>query len=369
MGKKIGFVGWRGMVGQVLADRIIAGAMPGGAARFYLLTTSQKGGPTPLPWAENPSLMDAYDLDVLREMDVVVTCRGSAYTRDVHPRLRGTGWGGYWLDASSALRMESSSTIVLDPVNLPVIERALDAGGRDFIGGNCTVSIMLMALGGLFREGLVEWLSFATYQAASGAGAAHMRELLVQMGQIGEAVEPALAGQADSILAVDRIVSETLRGGRFETSRFGTACAGNLIAWIDEAMPDGRTREEWKGQVETAKILDLARPVPIDGTCVRVGSMRSHCQSSTVKLSRDVSLGGIEALIQGANEWVEVVANDGEQSVARLHPAATSGTSTVLVGRLRKMAMGSRYLNAFSCGDQLIWGAAEPLLRMLGMLL
>ena len=266
--------------------------------------------------------------------------------------------------------MDGASTIVLDPVNLPLIERALDGGKLDFVGGNCTVSVMLMALGGLFREGLVEWLSFATYQAASGAGAAHMRELLVQMGQIADAVAPGLGGgAAASILEADRAFLRTVRGEDFETARFGAPCAGNLIPWIDTAMPDGRSREEWKAGTEAAKILGSPdKELPLDGTCVRVGSMRSHCQASTVKLTRDVPLAEIESVIGGAHEWVKIVANEPGASVAGLHPVAASGTPDVLVGRLRKMSMGPRYLNAFSCGDQLIWGAAEPLLRMVGLL-
>lgn len=369
MNRRIGFVGWRGMVGQVLAERIAEEQLSGEHASFHLMTTSQPGQPVPPGWAENAVLLDAFDLDLLREMDVVISCQGGSYTSRVHGPLRRSGWTGYWIDAASTLRLAPASTIVLDPVNLPVIERAIEAGKKDFAGGNCTVSLMLMALGGLFRAGLVEWVSFATYQAASGAGAAHMRELLAQMTQIGEAVGPALENTAASILELDRLFLETVRGSDFENERFGVPCAGNLVPWIGAASAGGRSQEEQKSGTEAAKILDLDQPLPIDGNCVRVGTMRSHCQSSTIKLAKDVSLAGIEEILREANPWVRIVPNDPEETIARLHPVAVSGTPDILVGRLRKMAMGSRYASAFSCGDQLIWGAAEPLVRVLKLVL
>ena len=303
-------------------------------------------------------------------MDVILTCQGGEYTNDVYPRLRASGWNGYWIDAASALRMKSDAIIVLDPVNLDVIKRGIDSGVRNYVGGNCTVSLMLMALGALYRENLVEWMSAMTYQAASGAGAQNMRELIAQMGATHEAVAGLLADPASSILAIDTKVSETLRSSAFPTQQFGVPLAGSLIPYIDKQIDNGQSKEEWKGQAETNKILGReADPVPVDGLCVRIGAMRCHSQALTIKLRRDVPMADIEALIKTSNDWVRVVPNDRDASMRELTPAAVSGSLQVPVGRLRKLNMGPDYLSAFTCGDQLLWGAAEPLRRMLRILL
>jgi aspartate-semialdehyde dehydrogenase len=315
-------------------------------------------------------LQDAESIDALREMDLILTCQGGDYTKAIYPKLRATGWDGYWIDAASALRMDPNATIILDPVNQPVIAAALDEGKRDFIGGNCTVSLMLMAIGGLFREGLVDWVSAMTYQAASGAGAKNMRELLVQMGALHGAVSPLLDDPASAILEIDRRVTETMRGAAFPTENFGVPLAGSLIPWIDTALPNGQSREEWKGMAETNKILGReGDPVPIDGLCVRVGAMRCHSQGLTIKLTRDCSIPLIEEMIAASNDWVRIIPNDRQETVRGLSPAAVTGTLTVPVGRLRKMNLGGRYLTAFTVGDQLLWGAAEPLRRMVRILL
>jgi len=367
--KRVGFVGWRGMVGSVLMDRMRA---EGDFARIgdpVFFTTSQVGQPGPDVGSGSRPLEDAGSLDVLREMDVIVTCQGGDYTKSIHPRLRASGWDGYWIDAASSLRMSPEASIILDPVNRDLIDSALDAGRRDFVGGNCTVSLMLMAIGGLFREGLVEWVSSMTYQAASGSGAKHMRELLSQMGALRDSVDDLLQDPSSAILEIDRKVTETLRGADFPVANFGAPLAGNLIPWIDTQLDNGQSREEWKGQAETNKILGLdANPIPIDGLCVRVGSMRCHSQALTIKLARDVSIAEIEAVVASANDWVKLVPNDRELSIRELSPAAVTGTLGVPVGRLRKMNMGDRYLAAFTVGDQLLWGAAEPLRRMLTIL-
>jgi len=301
---------------------------------------------------------------------VILTCQGGDYTNDVYPRLRASGWNGYWIDAASALRMKSDAIIVLDPVNLDVIKRGIDSGVRNYVGGNCTVSLMLMALGALYRENLVEWMNAMTYQAASGAGAQNMRELIAQMGATHAAVAGLLADPASSILAIDTQVSETLRSSAFPTQQFGVPLAGSLIPYIDKQLDNGQSKEEWKGQAETNKILGReADPVPVDGLCVRIGAMRCHSQALTIKLRRDVPLADIEALIKTSNDWVRVVPNDRDASMRELTPAAVSGSLQVPVGRLRKLNMGPDYLSAFTCGDQLLWGAAEPLRRMLRILL
>jgi aspartate-semialdehyde dehydrogenase len=368
--KRVGFVGWRGMVGSVLMERMRAENDFARLAEPVFFTTSQVGQPGPDVGRGASPLLDAESLDALREMDAIVTCQGGDYTKSIHPQLRASGWNGYWIDAASALRMEPDATIVLDPVNRPVIDAALDAGKRDFIGGNCTVSLMLMAIGGLFREGLVEWVSAMTYQAASGAGAKNMRELLAQMGALHASVEPRLADPASAILDIDRRVTETLRSAGFPVESFGVPLAGSLIPWIDTQLDNGQSREEWKGQAETNRILGLTdQPIPVDGLCVRVGAMRCHSQGLTIKLNRDVDLSKIESLIAGANDWVRVVPNDREVTVRELSPAAVTGSLQVPVGRLRKMNLGNRYLSAFTVGDQLLWGAAEPLRRMLTILL
>lgn len=368
--KRVGFVGWRGMVGSVLMDRMRAENDFARIAEPVFFTTSQVGQPGPDVGRGAQPLLDAQSLDALRALDAIVTCQGGDYTKSIQPQLRASGWNGYWIDAASTLRMAPDATIILDPVNRPIIDAALEAGKRDFIGGNCTVSLMLMALGGLFRAGLVEWISAMTYQAASGAGAKNMRELLEQMGALNDAVKPLLLDPASAILDIDRGVTETMRDPGFPTANFGAPLAGSLIPWIDTQLENGQSREEWKGQAETNKILGLeSQPLAIDGLCVRVGAMRCHSQGLTIKLTRDVPMAEIESLIAGANDWVRLIPNDRETTVRELSPAAVTGTLTVPIGRLRKMNLGKDYLSAFTVGDQLLWGAAEPLRRMLAILL
>jgi aspartate-semialdehyde dehydrogenase len=357
------------MVGSVLMDRMRQERDFELVEEPVFFSTSQMGQPGPDIGKPVAPLQDAMDLDALKSLDVVITCQGGDYTGAVHRKLRDAGWNGYWIDAASSLRMAERSVIVLDPVNRDVIDRALAAGVRDYVGGNCTVSLMLMALGGLFREGLVEWMSAMTYQAASGAGARNMRELLVQMGAARDAVADLLADPASAILDIDRGVAEALRSPAFPTEQFGVPLAGSLIAYIDRQLDNGQSREEWKGQAETNKILGRSdNPLPVDGLCVRVGAMRCHSQALTIKLTRDVPLDEVEAMLAGANDWVRVVPNERERSIRELSPAAVTGTLEVPVGRLRKMNMGGKYLSAFTVGDQLLWGAAEPLRRMLRIL-
>ncbi|MCY4451976.1 MAG: aspartate-semialdehyde dehydrogenase [Immundisolibacterales bacterium] len=364
----VGFVGWRGMVGSVLLERMQAeGDFTGLAPSFY--STSSPGGPGPADLGfDSGRLGDAFDVGALARHDVIVTCQGGDYTHEVHPRLRAAGWNGYWIDAASALRMEPGTVLVLDPVNADVIAGGLARGRRDFCGANCTVSILLMAFAGLFRAGLVEWVTSMTYQAASGAGAAHMRELAAQMAAIGDAAREPLGDPASSALAVDRSVRAALADDGFPRSRFGAPLAASLLPWIDRPIGGGRSREELKGFEEGNKILGNEVPVPVDGLCVRVGSMRCHAHAVTVKLREDRPLDEIESLIGGAHEWVRVVENTPEATLAELTPAAVSGRLDVAVGRIRKLAMGGEFLTAFSVGDQLLWGAAEPLRRMLGIL-
>jgi aspartate-semialdehyde dehydrogenase len=366
---KVGFVGWRGMVGSVLMERMLAeGDFSGFAPRFF--STSQIGAAGPDVGLDAPPVEDANDLDRLAQMEIVVSCQGGGYTTDTHPELRRRGWNGYWIDAASTLRMEKDSVIVLDPVNRKVIDRALAEGIKDYIGGNCTVSLMLMALGGLFERGLIEWLTSMTYQAASGAGANNMRELVDQMRCIGVTAENLLADPASTILALDKRVTDCLRSSQVPTAHFGAPLAASLIPWIDKAMENGQTKEEWKGFAETNKILGRrANPIPIDGQCVRVGSMRCHSQAFTIKLKEDLPLQEIEEIIAGHNDWVELVENTKEATLARLSPAAVSGTLAVPVGRLRKLNTGPGFVTAFTVGDQLLWGAAEPLRRMLRIVL
>ncbi len=365
-----GFVGWRGLVGSVLLERMReSGDFAGLAPTFY--STSSPGAPGPaaaLGLADAP-LGDARDIAALARHDAIVTCQGGDYTREVHPRLRAAGWSGYWIDAASALRMEPDAVLVLDPVNAEVVADGLARGRRDFCGANCTVSLMLLALAGLFREGLVEWVTSMTYQAASGAGAAHMRELAAQMAALGEAVREPLADPASSALALDRAVRAALDAQGFPRERFGAPLAASLLPWIDRPVDGGRSREEWKGAAEGNKILGrLEEPIPIDGVCVRVGSMRCHGQAFTIKLREDLPLREIETILAGAHEWVRVVGNDPQATLSELTPAAVSGRLEIAVGRLRKLAMGGEYLTAFTVGDQLLWGAAEPLRRMLRIL-
>ena len=369
MSNRVGVIGWRGMVGSVLVQRMreeddFALVEP----TFF--STSQAGGNGPDIGRDTGPVADARSIDELAAMDVLISCQGGDYTNDVHPRLRAAGWRGYWIDAASALRMRDDAVLVLDPVNRPVIDRALEAGRRDFIGGNCTVSLMLMAMGGLFRAGLVEWMTAMTYQAASGAGAANMRELVAQMGRTHDAVKPLLDDPASAILDIDRRVAETMRSEAFPAQHFGQPLAGSLLPWIDKDLGDGQSKEEWKAMAEANKILGReANPVPVDGICVRIGAMRCHSQALTVKLTRDVPLAEVEQILAGANDWVRVVPNQREASLAGLTPTAVTGTLDVPVGRLRKLPMGGQYLSAFTVGDQLLWGAAEPLRRMLRIVL
>ncbi|MCE0732276.1 aspartate-semialdehyde dehydrogenase [Halomonas sp. G15] len=365
---KVGFVGWRGMVGSVLMQRMVEdGDFKGIEPVFF--TTSQVGQAGPDVGVDVPALKDAFDLDALRALDVIVTCQGGDYTKKVYADLRQAGWKGYWIDAASTLRMEDDATIVLDPVNRHVIDAQLARGARTFVGGNCTVSLMLMGLGGLFEADLIEWMTSMTYQAASGSGAKHMRELLNQMGGLRDSVADELADPASAILDIDRKVTAAMRSGDFPTDNFGAPLAGSLLPWIDTKLDNGQSREEWKGSVETNKILGLQdNPIPIDGLCVRIGAMRSHSQAFTIKLKKDVPLDEIEDRLAKHNDWVKVVPNDKEATIRDLTPSAVTGTLGVPVGRLRKLAMGGEYLSAFSVGDQLLWGAAEPLKRMIAIL-
>ncbi len=367
---KTGIVGWRGMVGSVLMGRMAAeGDLELVEPVFF--STSQAGRAAPeVQGRKAGPLRDGNDVAALAECDVVVTCQGGDYTNDVHPRLRAAGWNGYWIDAASALRMQSDAVIILDPVNRNVIDAALAAGSRDYVGGNCTVSLMMMALGGLFRANLIEWITSMTYQAASGAGAQNMRELIEQMGSVHEAAAPLLRNPASAILDIDRAVTDRLRSPGLPRANFGTALAGNLIPWIDKDMGNGVSREEWKGGAETNKILgrNADTAIPVEGICVRVGAMRCHSQAMTIKLKRDLPLVEIERLIAGGNDWVRLVPNTREASIAGLAPAAVSGTLDIPIGRLRKLSMGGDYITAFTVGDQLLWGAAEPIRRMLRIL-
>jgi len=369
--KKVGFVGWRGMVGSVLMERMQAeNDFRELAIEPVFFTTSQVGQAGPDIGVDLPPLKDATSIPELKAMDIIITCQGGDYTKAVYPELRKAGWDGYWIDAASALRMEDDAIVILDPVNGQVIRDGLAAGVKNYIGGNCTVSLMLMAVGGLFNAGLVEWASAMTYQAASGAGAQNMRELISQMGTIHEQSQSLLADPASAILDIDRQVATTMREGDFPTANFGFPLAGSLLPWIDTELPSGQSREEWKAQAETNKVLGRsADPVPVDGICVRIGAMRCHSQALTLKLTRDVPLDEIEGIIGAANDWVSVVPNHREDSLKALTPAAVTGKLDIPVGRLRKMNMGPEYLTAFTVGDQLLWGAAEPLRRMLRILM
>ena len=366
---RVGIVGWRGMVGSVLTQRMRA------ESDFDLIepvffTTSQVGAKAPDFGQSATVLKDAKSVDELAQMDVIISCQSGDYTRSIHAPLRDGGWQGYWIDAASALRMNTDAVIVLDPVNLDIIEKAIDSGVKDYIGGNCTVSLMLMAMHGLLRESLVEWMTVMTYQAASGGGARHMRELVAQMGYAYAAVQPLLHDSASSILDIDGGVAEALRSTDFPVDHFGVPLAGSLIPWIDQDRGNGQSREEWKAGAEGNKILGReSAPIPIDGICVRVGAMRCHSQALTFKLSRDLPLSEIETLLGAANEWVKVIPNRKEDSIKELSPAAVTGNLSIPIGRLRKLPLGGEYLTAFTVGDQLLWGAAEPLRRMLRILL
>lgn len=366
---KVGFVGWRGMVGSVLMERMQQeNDFDGLDASFF--TTSNAGGIAPDFGQAETTLFDAYDIEALAAQDVIVTCQGGDYTKKVFEPLKAAGWAGYWIDAASALRMDDSAVIVLDPVNRAVIDRSLNDGVKTYVGGNCTVSLMLMALGGLFNEGLVEWTSAMTYQAASGSGARNMRELLSQMGVLHASVEAELANPASAILDIDRKVTAQLNAESMPTAEFGFSLAGSLLPYIDSELDSGQSREEWKAQVESNKILgnDASNSVYVDGICVRVGAMRCHSQALTVALKKDVPMQDIESIISGANDWVNYVPNHRDDSLKYLTPAAVTGTLGIPIGRVRKMNMGGQYLSAFTVGDQLLWGAAEPLRRMLAIL-
>ena len=373
-GNLTGLVGWRGMVGSVLIDRMQA------EGDFDLIepvffSTSNAGGKAPAQAKNETTLKDAFDIEALKQCDIIITAQGGDYTAEVFPRLRATGWTGHWIDAASTLRMNDDAVIVLDPVNLPVIQNALAKGGNNWVGGNCTVSCMLMGVGALYKAGLVEWMTSMTYQAASGGGAQHMRELLTQFGTLNAEVRPLLDDPKSAILEIDRrILAKQQSLSALETANFGVPLGGSLIPWIDKDLGDGMSKEEWKGGAETNKILGQGAgfgtaAVPVDGFCVRIGAMRCHSQALTFKLKKDVPLADIEAMIAADNAWVKVVPNTRESSIRDLTPVAVTGTMQIPVGRLRKLAMGPEYLGAFTVGDQLLWGAAEPLRRMLRILI
>ncbi|WAT08450.1 aspartate-semialdehyde dehydrogenase [Rouxiella badensis] len=366
--KNVGFIGWRGMVGSVLMQRMTE-ERDFDAIRPVFFSTSQHGQPSPVFGGHQGTLQDAFDIDALSALDIIITCQGGDYTNEIYPKLRESGWQGYWIDAASSLRMKDDAIIILDPVNKNVIHEGIDKGVKTFVGGNCTVSLMLMSLGGLFANDLVEWASVATYQAASGGGARHMRELLTQMGMLHNSVAHELQNPASAILDIERKVTDLTRSGTLPTDNFGVPLAGGLIPWIDKQLDNGQTKEEWKGQAETNKILRTSNVIPVDGLCVRIGALRCHSQAFTLKLKKDVSIPEIEQMLATHNDWVRVIPNDRELSMRELTPAAVTGTLNTPVGRLRKLNMGPEYLSAFTVGDQLLWGAAEPLRRMLRILL
>ena len=366
---RVGLIGWRGMVGSVLMQRMRE------EQDFKLIdpvffTTSNLGAPGPDIGREVPPLMDAQRIDALQTMDVIMTCQGGDYTQDIYPKLRAAGWNGYWIDAASTLRMKDEAIIILDPMNKAVIEAGLHQGVKTYVGGNCTVSLMLMAVGGLFDKDLIEWISPMTYQAASGAGARSMRELIQQMGAVNKEVKGLLDDPASAILEIDKKMADFIRSDQYPLDAWPVPLAGSLIPWIDVQLDSGQSKEEWKAQVECNKILGRAsNPIPIDGLCVRVGAMRCHSQALTIKLTKDVPLSEIHGMIAAHNDWVKVVPNERDITMQALTPAAVTGTLTVPVGRLRKLNMGPQYLSAFTVGDQLLWGAAEPLRRMLRIIL
>jgi aspartate-semialdehyde dehydrogenase len=367
--KQVGIIGWRGMVGSVLLDRMRE------EKDFELISptffsTSQAGADGPRVGSSVAKVLDANDITSLAQLPMLISTQGGDYTQAIHPRLRAAGWKGYWIDAASTLRMDKDAVIVLDPVNLPVMQSARERGIKDYIGGNCTVSLMLMAVAGLIRAGVVEWITAMTYQSASGAGAQNMRELLEQMGALHDSAAALLKNPAASILDIDRAVGAAMAGDSFPRSNFGVPLAGSLIPWIDKDLGNGQSREEWKAAVEANKIMGLeSQPVPIEGVCVRVGSMRCHSQALTIKLSRDVPLSEVEELLAAGNSWVRIVPNNKEDSIRALSPAAVTGKLDIPIGRLRKLSMGGEYLSAFTVGDQLLWGAAEPLRRTMRFLL
>lgn len=366
----VGLVGWRGMVGSVLMGRMEE------EGDFDLInpvffTTSQAGQKAPsFGGVDGGTLLDGFDIDELKNLDAIITCQGGDYTNAVYPKLRDSGWEGYWIDAASSLRMDNSAIIVLDPVNMNVIKDGIQSGVKTYVGGNCTVSLMLMALGGLFEKDLIEWITPMTYQAASGSGAKHMRELISQMGAVRDNVQDMLDDPASAILELDKKTAEFIRSNDYPKDQFGVPLAGSLIPYIDTQLESGQSREEWKAEVETNKILGTsAAPTPIDGICVRVGAMRCHSQALTIKLKKDLPVAEIESILAGANDWVKVISNDRQETMDELTPAKVTGTLSVPVGRIRKLSMGPEYISAFTVGDQLLWGAAEPLRRMLRILL
>lgn len=372
MNQSVGLVGWRGMVGSVLMQRMRQENDFGNFNPVFF-STSNAGGHAP-EWAGGSSLHNAYDIEALKKLPIILTCQGGDYTEAVYGKLRQAGWNGYWIDAASTLRMQPQVVIVLDPVNQPVIDTALSRGVKDFVGGNCTVSCMLMGLAGLFNAGLIQWMISMTYQAASGGGAQHMRELLTQFGQVNQSVSALLDDPASAILDIDRGVIELQRSGNLPTQHFGEPLAGNLLAWIDKDLGNGMSKEEWKAGVETNKILGRGegfeqQAIPIDGLCIRVGAMRCHSQALTIKLTQDVPLDEINDMIAQGTPWAKVIPNEKEATMRALSPVAVTGTLDIPVGRIRKLSMGPEYLSAFTVGDQLLWGAAEPLRRMLGILL
>lgn len=368
--KKVGLIGWRGMVGSVLMDRMHA---EGDFAHFdpYFFTTSQMGQNGPEINGRKTTLKDANNLSELQNMDIILTCQGGDYTKEIFPKLKDSGWKGFWIDAASTLRMDDNAVIVLDPVNQKVIDKALNEGLRTFVGGNCTVSLMLMGLAPLFQNDLVEWMTSMTYQAASGGGARHMRELIKQFELIGNGVKALNDDQGSDILEIERKVSSMLRSGELPTENFGAPLAASLIPWIDVPLENGQSKEEWKAMAEANKILGLTgnKQIPIDGTCVRVGALRCHSQAINIKLKKNVDIKEIEELISNGNDWVELIPNERPITCERLTPAYVSGTMKIPVGRVRKMNLGPEYLNLFTCGDQLLWGAAEPLRRVLRQIL
>ncbi|MFQ1019815.1 aspartate-semialdehyde dehydrogenase [Gilliamella sp. CG13] len=365
--KNVGFVGWRGMVGSVLMQRMVE-EHDFDYINPIFFSTSQAGQVAPSFGGKTGTLQSADNIEALKALDIIVTCQGGDYTSEIYPKLRASGWQGYWIDAASTLRMEDDAIIVLDPVNKANIQTALDKGIKTFVGGNCTVSLMLMSLGGLFAENLIDWVSVSTYQAASGGGARHMRELLTQMGMLNAEVAKELQDPHSSILEIERKVTQKMRDGSLPTDNFGVPLAGSLIPWIDKALDNGQSKEEWKGQAETNKILDTNQIIPVDGLCIRIGALRCHSQAFTIKLKKDISVPEIEKILAAHNDWVKVIPNDRELSMRELTPAAVTGTLATPVGRLRKLNMGKDFLSAFTVGDQLLWGAAEPLRRMLRIL-
>ena len=365
---RIGFVGWRGMVGSVLMERM---REENDFKDFepIFFTTSNIGGKGPDIGLDIPPLKDAYDIQLLSTLDIVVTCQGGDYTKKVYPKVRKNGWNGYWIDSASALRMNDDTIIVLDPVNRSVIDSGLSSGIKSFAGGNCTVSLMLMALAGLFSDGHIEWISSMTYQAASGAGAKHMKELVAQMVALGSISKDLLNDPASSAIEIDALITKELKSSSFPVDHFGAPLAASLIPWIDSPMESGQTREEWKGFAESNKILQTGQPIPVDGICVRIGAMRSHSQGFTIKLDKDIPINEISEMIDKGNQWVKLVPNDKDSTLQYLTPAAVNGTLSIPVGRVRKMLLGPEYVTAYTVGDQLLWGAVEPIRRILNLVI